>query len=129
MPLLPTLSDVVYTPPNPDGSRKLCNNCCLYVRPAFRCILHAKSQVVIPHAVCGYHVFGRVLEAQPAGFLALALTPQQSGLIPTTGTSCDRCVWYEPTRGKAGGVCHGAQEDGEPAPVEALGCCSRWAKG
>jgi len=121
---LPTPEGCVYTPPNADGSRKICGNCTLWAQVDLRCLLHGPLQVD-QDMVCGYHVYGEPQEHQDAITLTMQpLTTAQSGLGPVSGgVSCDTCRYFDhgkciaiadPTTGRA------------PANVEALGCCARW---
>jgi hypothetical protein len=126
--LTPTLSDVVYATPNPDGSRKACANCFLYIGAVGRCVIHAPDLPIRPSAVCGYHVFGVPLEEMPPMIEVEPQDPALTGLINAHGTSCDICTWYE-RKTKDRGICHGVIDDkGAPAGVQALGCCARWAR-
>jgi hypothetical protein len=127
--IYPSPSDVLYVPPNADGSRKLCSNCSFYVSPDFRCLILPLDKFVGRHAVCGYHVYGTPLEKRPRSFHAVPLTPEQVGLISTWGTSCDRCAWYKAPEGKTAALCFGVYKDGQPLHVEPLACCTRWTKG
>lgn len=127
LPIAPTPPDVLYAPPNIDGTRKQCENCFLYLFMDERCLIHAADLAIHPLAVCGYHVEGAPLRARPAKMLAIPLDPKLTGLILTDrGTSCDLCSWYE-KKTKDKGLCHGVMVDGKPASVDALGCCARWA--
>ena len=126
---LPALSEVVYAPPNPDGSRKSCASCFLYVQPTRQCAIHDPGLPVSPDAVCSYHVFGSPGDGLPRVNVE-PVRPEHSGLerVPG-GTSCDRCSHYSPlgaTRGSCAAV-RGSDEGEEQAQVEALGCCSRWS--
>lgn len=126
--IYPTLSDVLYTPPNLDGSRKRCGNCCLYLGKDWRCLLHDKDLFIGTLAVCGYHVYGKPLDARPRGFSCDPIAPKLSGLIDTTGTGCDRCAWYQTAEPGQSPQCAGVYTHGKPAKVEPRGCCARWIK-
>lgn len=125
---LPFAWGVLYAKPNPDGSRKLCQNCFMWSWQDRRCSIHAPDLEVPAAAVCGYHVFGDPAPARPEIPNLDPVDPKLSGFIVTQiGTSCDICVYYEPTSATKG-LCHGvAKKDGKPPqPVQALGCCARW---
>jgi len=126
--IYPTLPDVLYVRSNLDGSRKRCSNCCLYLKNDYRCLVHAKDLFIGHLAVCGYHIYGAPLAHRPKGFSCDPLDPKLSGLIDTIGTSCDRCAWYQPGEPGSSPLCLGVYTKGEPAHVEALGCCARWLK-
>lgn len=124
---------VAYAHPNPDGERKRCDNCFLWERPTGaasagepgRCAAHPEEIPVSAEHVCGYHVFG-----DPQGErlrIPRTLDPAGSGLeFVEGGVSCDRCRWYQGTTESSGRCLAVAGYDGGPAPVEALGCCSRF---
>lgn len=124
----PKLSQVLYAPPNPDGSTKNCLNCCLFVS-AGRCTLHGPQQPIKPTQVCGYHVFGDAQDAPAVLTGILPVTPAQSGLVDAPqGTACQSCTHYSGDPGQ--GSCAAVVDDsGQPAPVQALGCCTRWEGG
>jgi hypothetical protein len=124
---LPSPSDALYCVPNADGTRKLCGNCGLWAEMDSRCLLFGIEKEVTREQVCGYHVYGEpVLYGTTLGGQKM-VEPELAGLItaPDGGTSCDRCVFYDPRTNDAG-VCRGVSQDGEPANVQALGCCARW---
>ncbi len=126
--IIPTLSDVLYQPPNPDGSRKRCDNCCMFLPNGLspRCFIHAADKFISSQMVCGYHVYGTPMAVHPrVGRAVPGVEPELSGLIWTLGTSCDRCVWYQ-AEDEDTGLCMSVREGDGPAEVEALGCCARW---
>ncbi len=127
---LPTLSEVVYTPPNPDGSNKACKNCVFYATGRGQCYIHSPGLTIAPLAVCGYHVFCFApMRIFTSVVKMLPLTPEQSGLIETTaGTSCDSCCYFAASKGEGqNGECMATvDEHGMPAAVEAKGCCARY---
>lgn len=125
---------VLYARPNPDGSRKKCGNCMMWVSGEEACAIHEKSQSVKESMVCGYHVFGKPMKAWMDHPGIEPVTPEFSGLEEVgEGTSCDTCKHYEiQSVSKKKGLCHAvAPEAGKepPTPVDALGCCARWEKG
>lgn len=127
----PTLAEVLYSPPNPNGTRKACMNCVLWFASDENCLIHDMDVVAPADAICGYHVFGSPM---PGAYVQhpgmMPVTPELSGLIQVTGgTSCDRCHWYRKRSGTEG-TCVAVRElDGESdtdALVSGLGCCTRW---
>lgn len=126
---LPFASGVLYAPPNPDGSKKLCENCAMFVEGE-KCMIHSPKIRILPSMVCGYHVYG-----QPGKTMALKaepIDPKLSGLedvSETDGTNCGTCVYFTRT-GKGRGMCHGvaAASGNPPQPVQEMGCCARWER-
>lgn len=124
---------VAYVHPNPDGSRKMCENCFLWQQSDNGCFIHEAGIVATPESVCDYHVYGRPFQGGDGDFLQRTnmspVTPEESGLeqVPE-GTSCDRCRYYE-SQGSLGGLCLALDDPDNPGahpPVEALGCCNRF---
>lgn len=129
----PTPDEVLYVHPNPNGTRKMCQNCVLWMPQQTQCFIHDSDVAVPEDAICGYHVFGKPIEGEtPLSRENMdPVSPELSGLerIPG-GTSCDLCRYYEP-QGGTQGVCHavrGFEPEEETAVVEALGCCTRWTE-
>lgn len=127
---LPRLDEVAYQGPDSNGQPKMCQTCCLYLgEETSRCAIHAADSYIEPNAVCSYYVFG---EPTPKLRLNVVdfLEPETSGLVETSrGASCGACRWYS-AQGKKSGLCAAVMADeGGPAVVEALGCCSRWEEG
>lgn len=125
----PEPADVLYTPPNPDGSRKACLNCALYAAAARECFIHAENLKIAPTKVCGYHVFApQPVQTFPKRLPILPVTPDLSGLESMPGgASCDLCVWYVPV-GMDDGECLAVATSGMPelnAAVQPKGCCAR----
>jgi hypothetical protein len=121
-------ADVLYVYPNPDGTRKNCRNCALWVEGQDQCFVHAPDVLVSGDMVCGYHVFGSPMTAPPARENIDYVDPDLSGLmLVPNGTSCDTCSFYE-RHGMTEGICGALKEsDSEENPVvEALGCCTKW---
>lgn len=119
----PTLAEVLYTPPNPDGSTKSCGNCVLYETARQTCYIHDPKLIISPEMVCGYHVYGEPMERFEYRLPMLPVTPEQSGLVLVEGgTSCSSCKYYDQLESQ----CHATQNDGEPPFVDPLGCCARW---
>lgn len=125
---LPFAWGVLYARPNPDGSRKMCANCMMWSMQDEKCSIHREDLHVPPEGVCGYHVYGLPMQMRMPHEDLDPVEEATSGfdIIPG-GTSCDICVYYEPT-GKTKGLCHAvAKADRHPPqPVQALGCCARW---
>lgn len=134
------LGDVLYSPPNPDGTRKRCGNCMFWFgvgAPAGtrdECFLHDAEVLAPRDSVCGYHVHGvGQAVARPPRQNMIPVLPEYSGLCSTDdGSSCDNCVYFTPTAGLAG-TCAVASEldtdaDGDPVPalVHRAGCCAAW---
>lgn len=128
---LPTLVQIVYTPPNPDKTRKACSNCVQYATAARQCYIHHPEQVIQPAQVCNYHVWTpSPMPTFPRRLPILPLTPEQSGLVSVPGgTSCDICLAYSAIDMDFG-VCSAARDENivpaVNATVETLGCCAKW---
>ncbi len=127
---LPRPSDVLYCPPNADGTRKKCGNCALWAESDEKCLLMGTEVSVTGDMVCGYHVNGEPqLYVSTLGGKAM-VTPELAGLIRTNdgaGTSCDMCQYYDPRTDKDG-LCKAVYDQGKPAKVQPLGCCARWVR-
>lgn len=142
------LGDVLYSPPNPDGTRKRCSNCVFwlgYTGPTMshdhaapapggreECFLHAADVITTASMVCGYHVFGSGLQgaARPPRENMAPVLPEYSGLMqPEDGSSCDCCSYFTGVSSLEG-TCGVASEPDEPEPMAALvhknGCCAAW---
>lgn len=134
---LPQAWGVLYAHPNPDGSRKQCQNCMMWIRRDEdgkpKCMIHPRTLEVTAEMVCGYHVHGAPLEKRmdhPGGLTPV--NPRFSGLgVVPGGTTCDLCLYYE-AKDEASGLCYAVSKGDEPplgdppTPVEAKGCCARW---
>lgn len=120
----PTPEQVLYAKPNPDGSRKRCDNCWMWTQSDKGCLAFTKDYVgkVDKDDICGLHVYGtprygwqdmdQTQDADLAGF------EKSVG----DGTSCDKCEYIH-----GNGLCHKVQDGkGNDAPVEAKGCCAAW---
>ncbi len=109
---LPQAWGVLYAGPNKDGGRKKCDNCQFFEDGDCEVL----GIAVKPEQICGYHVeSGEYADPDLSGF----------GTVKG-GTSCDRCKFYE-AKEDGKGLCMGVvDEDGDPAEVEAMGCCARW---
>ncbi len=128
------LAQTLYSPPNPDSTRKKCQNCLFWLLRE-RCFLHDTNVIATADSVCGYHVYGEPFGADvPRRENVMVVTPELSGLeqVPD-GTSCESCAHYQATPGSASGVCQALYDDPEMAGdaaihsvVQALGCCCAW---
>lgn len=125
---------VLYRHPNPDGSRKACRNCFLWIRQENRCVIHAKDVTVREFMYCGFYVFGKSQEHDPNAGVLQPVEPSLSGLRAVGGgASCDTCVYFEhgEATGQAEtgkGSCYGVANPSNkrpPVPVEDLGICAR----
>ena len=126
---LPFPWGVLYAKPNPDGSRKNCVNCMMFLINKERCSIHPKDFKVVAEGDCGYHVFGEPMEKGMPHPGIDPVDPALSGYeVVPGGSSCDICIYYEP-QSETKGLCHGVANEKEgrpPQPVQALGCCGRW---
>lgn len=122
---LPRPDGVLYAPPNPDGSRKSCGNCCMWAEKDMLCMIHGSLPITF-QMVCGYHVFGQPQLFSTSVIRPDGLPPELTGLEEVPGgTSCDLCRFYD------SGRCRGVSDPSTnrpPAKVEALGCCARWER-
>lgn len=135
---LPKTWGVLYVHPNPDGSRKKCDNCMMFISGEKQCEIHDVNIAVTKDMTCGYHVYGKVHAKrmhQPDGEHLDAVDPKHSGLAEVKGgTSCNICEYYrkiDDGKGTCLVVQVGVGESGSAgklATVEALGCCARWEK-
>lgn len=119
---------VLYTPPNPDGSPKMCQNCIMWSQDQ-RCSIFP-ADFNVPHdGICGYHVFGQPMETRPDHPGMMPVDPELAGFdIIAQGTYCGSCIYYEHKSGEKG-VCHAVAKEKDakpPQPVDFMGCCARW---
>jgi hypothetical protein len=139
---VPTLpGQALYSRPNPDKTRKMCQNCIFWKAGADQCLLHDSDVMVVADSICWHHVFGQsiqdAVDADNNGAWTSSINmanmepvePQFSGLrqVPD-GVSCDGCRHYEVT-GQASGTCAVLADPEEPEehfPVEPLASCARW---
>jgi|FLYN01.1.fsa_nt_gi hypothetical protein len=126
---LPMPDGALYRHPNPDGSRKRCGNCIMFVASENACVIHRRDQDVLESDVCGYHVYGRPLSEWMDHPGIAPVTPDLSGLRPAgPGVSCASCRFYQ-DQGAGKGLCWGVSKSDDrrpPQPVEALGWCARY---
>lgn len=126
---LPTYSEAVYKRPNPDGTRKSCSKCMMFVKGENRCVIHPKDLTVRSHYYCNYHIFGTPMEKWMDHPGMMSVDPAFSGLrLAGGGVSCDICVYYAATGDKDGFCTALAPEEGAagPAKVAALAMCARF---
>ena len=116
---------VLYAHPNPDGSKKRCGNCMMWVKEG-KCSIHKKSLKIPKTKVCGYHIFGKPTEKWMDHPGMDPVDKEMSGLDEVgEGTICGNCKHYDD------GNCYAvAPRDGQepPAKVEEYGCCARWVR-
>lgn len=127
---LPKPDGALYRHPNPDGSRKRCDNCVMWISKEDRCSIHLPDQVVQGSAWCGYHIFGKPMEkSMPHEGSMQAVTPDISGLRPAgPGVACASCLYYK-DQGGGKGLCYGVSKPDDrrpPQPVELMGICARY---
>ena len=125
---LPEKSQCLFVEPLPNGDRKNCKNCALWVTSA-RCLIHDPKLHIPEDWICGYWVGGKPLDTDLKLDIKQYIPPSLTGLgSAPEGTACDNCRWFESTS-EAQGKCHGLQEKGKPPIVAARACCSRWDDG
>jgi len=134
----PTPGEVIYADPNPDGSRKSCSNCMMWVKDN-QCLIHEKGLKVPANMVCGYHVYGKPMDKWMDHPGMMPVKPETSGLIVAIyGTTCNICLWFDvgtpdsdTLNQEEGGFClavkHTEEEDID-AEIAGFGCCSRWVE-
>lgn len=131
VPQRPSPDQVLYAAPNPDGTRKQCQNCVMWISEhQSECCIHAPDVFVPPDAICGYHVFGPPRSVRDETMNGVEfVAPETSGLEQVEGgTACEGCVNYTPTN-ITGGTCMAVDEADTPgfsANVDARGCCTLW---
>lgn len=120
---LPSPPEVLYAPPNPDGSRKRCENCFAWVKGKNRCLYFKSDVSVKKDDICNLHVYGRP-RTEWIDHGIDPLTPKSVGLVKAVddGTSCDTCKYFDY------GYCKAVEVDGKSAKVDKLGCCARWVR-
>jgi hypothetical protein len=125
-PHQPRCWGVLYTPPNPDGSNKKCENCFMWCKTE-QCLIFPATKKISKDMICGYHVFGTPLDQWFDRGIDYA-DEYCSGLETVRdGTSCDSCRHYEGS--DLAGICTIVQqENGQQAEVKAKGCCAAWEK-
>lgn len=128
MNVYPEPWEVLYTGPNPDGTRKKCKNCVMFATKAKECYLFSPSKTIEPDMICGYHVYGEPMEEFTNRLPMEYLDEETSGLETVkSGTSCDNCQAYKKHDADDGkGECSAVHVGGKPATVEGRGCCTRW---
>lgn len=147
----PSPSQVLYTGPNPDGTRKTCQRCCHWMASDNQCWLMDGDVVVPAEAICNYFIYGR---PNPGGNGEQTRRPDMVPVVPEMagfdhvagGTSCDRCRHFTPSGGASvarvargakqalGGLyaspgqCSAVEDPDTQADfaVDALGRCAHW---
>lgn len=124
---LPLPPEVIYRHPNPDGTRKACRNCVMWVATQNLCTIHGPDISIRENEYCNYHLYGA--PAAKMGMDMDFVTPDLSGLkMAGGGLSCDVCVHFRESDKPGAGNCVAVRnpDTGKPpAHVEALGICSR----
>lgn len=124
---LPMPGGALYKHPNPDGSRKRCGNCVMFMEAENRCAIHPQDLKITESMWCGYHIFGPPSGKPHPG--VMPVTPDISGLIEVgAGAVCSGCRFYD-DKGAGNGLCWGVSRPDDrrpPAPVETLGNCARY---
>ena len=77
---LPMPNGALYRPSNPDGTRKSCGNCVLWVSQEGRCLIHAQDVPIESSDMCGYHVYGQPQTAAGTFPGIAPIDPALSGL-------------------------------------------------
>jgi hypothetical protein len=126
---LPKPDGALYRHPDPDGSRKACRNCVLFVSDEDRCVIHHRDQEIDAAQLCGYHVFGTPMKTWMELPGIQPVTPDISGLRWVgPGAACASCRFYR-RRDDQGGLCIGVSDPQtrQPGvPVESRGWCARY---
>lgn len=126
---LPTPGGALYRHPNPDGSRKSCGTCIMWVSEENRCVIHPRSLEVSADLNCGYHVFGAPMERWMDHPGIMPVTPELSGLRwAGPGVACASCKFYRAQSNDAG-LCVGVSDPDTRrpgVPVQSLGWCARY---
>lgn len=126
---LPMPDGALYRHPDPDGSRKSCGNCIMWVSGEARCVIHERNQVVESQQMCGYHIFGQPMTKWEDHPGIQPVTPDISGLRwAGPGVACASCKFYR-RHDDVSGLCVGVSDPKtrEPGvPVESKGWCARY---
>lgn len=126
---LPAPDGALYRHPNPDGSRKRCENCFMFVPSEQACIIHFRDQKVESTDICGYHIFGQPMDKWMDHPGMQPVTPDISGLRRVGGGAvCASCRFYR-DQGNGMGLCYGVSKPDDrkpPQPVELMGWCARF---
>ncbi len=126
---LPMAWGVLYAAPNPDGSRKKCENCFMWSLDN-QCAIHDTSLEIVAEHTCGYHVYGVPGDERMDHPGLMPVDPKMSGLeLVVGGTSCDICKHYIDDDAQDATACAAVATPAvTPQPVDPLGCCARWEK-
>lgn len=118
---LPTVSDVLYAPPNPgDMEPKACGNCCMFVPNSNQCLIVDGN--LEADMVCGYHVPGKPRDTWED--MGQELVSQELAGVEFNPTSCGSCKFSYNENNKL--YCEAVTDQGKPALIELFGCCTRW---
>jgi hypothetical protein len=126
---LPMPNGALYRHPNPDGSRKNCGNCVLWVSGEDRCVIHPKELHIDSDELCGYHVYGKAMSSWVDLPGIMPVSPELSGLrMVGPGGACASCKFYR-RQDETHGICIGVSnpDTRKPGvPVESRGWCARY---
>jgi hypothetical protein len=126
---LPKPDGALYRHPNPDGSRKSCASCIMWVSKEDRCVIHPKDLHIDSDQMCGYYVYGQPLENWIDHAGIMPVTPDLSGLrMAGPGVACASCKFYT-YRDENTGFCRGISDPKTrkpPVQVESRGWCARY---
>lgn len=126
---LPRPDGALYRHPNPDGMRKACRNCVLWVAEENACAIHPRDTVVTEDMWCGYHLFGEPMATWIEFPNLQPVTPDLSGLqVAGPGVNCGSCKFFR-DQGNGRGLCYGVSKPADrqpPQPVEIMGICARF---
>lgn len=126
---LPMPDGALYRHPNPDGTRKACGNCIMWVSGEGRCVIHERNQPVAADQMCGYHIFGVPMEKWMDHPGMQPVTPDISGLRWVgPGAACASCKFYR-YRDENAGLCVGVSDPDTRlpgVPVASRGWCARY---
>jgi hypothetical protein len=126
---LPTPDQVLYSQANPDGTRKMCRNCVLWLSDQRQCVVHGPDLPVAQDAWCPRHTFGTPQATAQFPVDMDPADPATSGLQRSEGgVSCDRCEYFSPMK-QLSGTCRaikGFEPEEQNFVVAALAACSRW---
>jgi hypothetical protein len=125
---LPFAWGVLYRHPNPDGSRKRCANCIMWVSKENRCVIHPREVQVDAQDMCGFYVFWQPTDRWMDHPGIQPVDPKLSGLRDAgSGVSCANCRYYQVVD-RSHGLCRAVASENRqpPQPVDSLGWCTRY---
>jgi len=102
----------------PDGGKKNCARCVMFLTDTKRCSIHGEKVPIEGSMVCGFYVHGKPMTSKEHPPMTL-VTPEESGLINTRdgGTHCASCMHYLK-------VAQGCEK--VMGHIEDDGCCNSW---